>query len=113
MPQDSSAGQHCDDASFSDGHCRVHAEALEGFARSNVALLPPDSFNVTSWFSGEQSNVDLAAEERDIERFSKRSNEDLVVFGIAPAQFVIHVQARKWSDQPARMEVGHDVGKRR
>ena len=40
-------------------HCRVHAEALEGFARSNVALLPPDSFNVTSCFSGEQSNVCL------------------------------------------------------
>ena len=102
-----------DDAPFSDGHRRVHAEALEGFARSDVALLAPDGLNVAPCFSGKQSNIDLAAEERDIERFSKRSNEDLVVFGIAPAQFVIHVQARKWSDQPTRMEVGHDVGKRR
>ena len=106
-------GVRREDAPLGDGHGGAAAQLGERVGGGAVALAPRDRLDVAALLRREDSHVDRAREQRDLQKRGQLAHELLVGVGVGTAQAVVHMQDPERSERAARVQIGSQVRQRR
>ena len=102
-----------EDAPVGDGCSLVLAQAAQGLVGGKVALVAGHRLHVAARALRLGRHVDLAQEQRDVQKLGQARHEARVGIGVGAPQPMVHVQHGQRAHQARRAQFAGHVGQRR